>query len=136
MTNEEFAALGNGDIVRGKFSGIPYVVTGNYGHHVTAVYTMDMTNPDEFDLVQKAANTKEEVMLTTTRQYVNNEELHELEMLPEFIYVDPLRSTIICAYCDVENQSAMDTCSKCGAYLKSGYRFVGMKHSVSFYLRN
>ena len=58
MTNEEFAALKEGDIVRGKSSGMAYVVTGNYGSHVVAVRTVDMTNPDEFDLVQKAAKSE------------------------------------------------------------------------------
>lgn len=53
MTEEEFKKLDTGDIVRLHHDGASYVVTFNYGGHVTAVRTMDMTNPREWQLVSK-----------------------------------------------------------------------------------
>jgi hypothetical protein len=53
MTKEQFRALKEGDIVRSE-GGLGYIVTANYGDRVTAVRTMDMTNPDEWVLVLKA----------------------------------------------------------------------------------
>ena len=41
-----------GMIVRGRTSGDWYVVTANYGDRVTAVRTQDITNPDEWLIVQ------------------------------------------------------------------------------------
>jgi hypothetical protein len=52
MTNSEFQNLKPGDIVRGKSSNELYMVTGNYGGRVTAVKTVDMTNPPEWELVK------------------------------------------------------------------------------------
>jgi hypothetical protein len=54
MTHEEFAHLKRGDLVRGKWSGVAYIVTSHYGSHVTAVRTVDLTNPAEWDLVSHA----------------------------------------------------------------------------------
>ena len=54
MTGEEFASLKVGDIVRGKSSHQAYVVTAHYGSRVTAVKTVDLTNPAEWDLVWQA----------------------------------------------------------------------------------
>jgi hypothetical protein len=55
MTNEEFKHLREGDIVRAKASGISYVICVNYGRHVSAVRTIDITNPEDFDVIEKAA---------------------------------------------------------------------------------
>lgn len=54
MTNEEFKHLNTGDVVGSKMSGVSYVVMNNYGDRVTAVRSLDMTNPNEFDLLSKA----------------------------------------------------------------------------------
>jgi hypothetical protein len=54
MTSEQMRNLDTGDIVRGKRSAQAFVVTGNYGDHVTAVRTVDITNSDEWDLILKA----------------------------------------------------------------------------------
>jgi hypothetical protein len=51
MTSEEFSALTPGQIVKSAFNGLAYIVTGNYGDRVTAVRTVDLTNPDEWTLV-------------------------------------------------------------------------------------
>jgi hypothetical protein len=45
---ESIADLKPGDIIRGKSSGQVYVVTANYGNHVTAVASADVTNPGEW----------------------------------------------------------------------------------------
>ena len=59
MKQEDFKNLSEGDIVRSDIvrsatSGIAYVVTGNYGGRITAVRTVDLTNPCEWELVVKA----------------------------------------------------------------------------------
>lgn len=54
MTEEEFQMLQTGDIVRPMSGPHSYVVTGNYGGRVTAVRTVDMTNPPEWALIRKA----------------------------------------------------------------------------------
>ena len=55
MKEYEFLTLQRGDIVENKYArGETYVVTGNYGNRVTAARTVDMTNPDEWDLVIKS----------------------------------------------------------------------------------
>jgi len=51
MTPEQMKNLEPGDIVRGKLSGYGYIVTANYGERVTAVRTVDITNPDEWDII-------------------------------------------------------------------------------------
>ena len=43
-----------GDIVLNKATKSDYVVTGNYGDHVTAVRTVDITNAPEWRLLSKA----------------------------------------------------------------------------------
>jgi hypothetical protein len=58
MTPEELKALNVGDIIRhrGSYMGMgaaAMVVTGNYGDHVTAVRTVNVSNPDEWDLLAK-----------------------------------------------------------------------------------
>jgi hypothetical protein len=54
MTKDEFKNLRYGDIVRSQAGGESYIVTANYGGRVTAVRTADLTNPIEWELVQKA----------------------------------------------------------------------------------
>lgn len=51
MTKKEMNSLKRGDIVRGRVSGISFVVTGNYGDRVTAVRSVDLTSPSEWDIV-------------------------------------------------------------------------------------
>lgn len=60
MTDDELQNLQPGDLIRGKVDGEAYVVTANYGSHVTAVRTADLTNPIEWDIIQKAAQPKNE----------------------------------------------------------------------------
>lgn len=56
MTREEFGKLNVGDIVGHPLHDHNYVVTGNYGGRVTAVRTVDMTNPSEWLLLTKVAS--------------------------------------------------------------------------------
>ena len=53
MNEFEFLTLNRGDIVRHKTSATGYVITANHGGRATAVKTIDITNPDEWDLVAK-----------------------------------------------------------------------------------
>ena len=53
MTNKEFESLDRGDIVRHKAGTYAYVVTETYGGRVAAVRTVDMTNPEEWDLIKR-----------------------------------------------------------------------------------
>lgn len=54
MKEEDFKKLQIGDIVKGQFSGEIFVVTGNYGSHITAVKSVDMTHPQDWELIRKA----------------------------------------------------------------------------------
>lgn len=54
MTPEQFKHLSTGDLVRHINDKDIYVVTANFGSHITAVKTVDMTNPPEWVLVGKA----------------------------------------------------------------------------------
>ncbi len=54
MNDTEFRSLREGDIVRHKSKGSrPYIVTGNYGGRLTAVRSVDLNNPIEWELVPK-----------------------------------------------------------------------------------
>lgn len=53
MTQDDLKNLQVGDLVRhAAFHGV-YVVTGNYGGRVTAVRTVDLTNPSEWERAKK-----------------------------------------------------------------------------------
>ena len=54
MTELDMKKLQPGDVIRGKSSSHGFIVTANYGTRVTAVRTVDLTNPSEWDLVVKA----------------------------------------------------------------------------------
>jgi hypothetical protein len=55
MTYQELGELGPGDIIgHASGDGISYIVTANYGDRVTAVRTVDITNPGEWMIVRKA----------------------------------------------------------------------------------
>ena len=54
MNTQTFKQLQLGDIVKHKIGTKLYVVTGNYSDRVTAARTVDIVNPDEWDLIQKA----------------------------------------------------------------------------------
>ena len=55
MTYKELNNLQSGDIIRHKSfdSNRNFVVTANFNTHVTAVASVDMTNPIEWELVSK-----------------------------------------------------------------------------------
>jgi hypothetical protein len=59
MTQDQLKALRPGDIVQGKASMEIFVVTANYGDRVTAVKTVDITNPAEWNLVWKSVKDGE-----------------------------------------------------------------------------
>ena len=54
MTTEEMKHLERGDIVKHALDPRTFIVTGNYGGRVTAVATVDITNPPEWEVVLKA----------------------------------------------------------------------------------
>lgn len=56
MTKDEFHGLTTGDIVRSVGGTNAYVVYANYGNRVTAVRTVDVTDPDEWILARKAGS--------------------------------------------------------------------------------
>lgn len=45
---EDIKELQPGDVVKGQISQVSFMVTANYGDHVTAVRTVDITNPSEW----------------------------------------------------------------------------------------
>lgn len=54
MTQIEFVNLGRGDIIKSKFNDKTFIIDANYGNRITAVKTVDLTNPIEWDLIMKA----------------------------------------------------------------------------------
>lgn len=54
MKKETFKELQTGDVVRHKSSNTNYVIMEDFGDRKTAVRTVDLTNPDEWELVLKA----------------------------------------------------------------------------------
>lgn len=50
--NSFFEDIEIGKIIRSKLTGESYLITGNYGDRATAVRTIDITNPDEWEIVQ------------------------------------------------------------------------------------
>jgi hypothetical protein len=58
MKQDELDSLQRGDIVKHKGDSRTFVVTGNYGGRVTAVATVDITNPAEWEIVVKMTETK------------------------------------------------------------------------------
>lgn len=53
MKEDEFEKLKTGDLVRHVQGYRIYVVTANYGGRVTAVDSVDMTNPCEWEKVKE-----------------------------------------------------------------------------------
>ena len=60
MTKDEFEQLTPGDIVRIKGDWQGYIVTASYGTRATAVRTVDITNPREWDLIEKSCLNQNE----------------------------------------------------------------------------
>lgn len=60
MKKEEMKNLQPGDLVRHILHTKAAVVTGNYGEHITAVQTFDVSNPSEWIVVQKAIQKKDD----------------------------------------------------------------------------
>jgi hypothetical protein len=56
MDQKIFDSLERGDIIKPRYDHRTFVVTGNYGGRITAVSTVDMTDPIEWDLVIKSHN--------------------------------------------------------------------------------
>lgn len=54
MTPEEIKSLNRGDIVKHLGSPRSFIVTGNYGGRVTAVATVDITDPIEWEVMARA----------------------------------------------------------------------------------
>lgn len=54
MTPEEFSKLQPGDIVRHRLSSDGYIVHTHLGRSVDVVRIMHLTNPSEWQLIQKA----------------------------------------------------------------------------------
>lgn len=56
MDKNQFNKLSTGDIVKHEiFGDKTFVVTSNYGDRITAVQSVDLTNPGEWDLVAKSS---------------------------------------------------------------------------------
>jgi len=72
MYFDQFKSLRTGDIVshKSKYDIGIYVVTANYGNRVTAVRTVDITNPYEWDLISRCRR-KYEAIKTSKRNIKN-----------------------------------------------------------------
>lgn len=56
MKGETFRKLKRGDLVKHKHDRRTFVVTSNYGDRVTAVSSVDMTNPSEWDQLDEGGS--------------------------------------------------------------------------------
>lgn len=56
MTFRDFESLERGDVIRHKIGGDSFIVDANHGDRITAVRTIDVTNPVEWDIVRKVKN--------------------------------------------------------------------------------
>jgi len=54
VTKDQLRNLKRGDIVRSFSSKITYMVTSNYGDRSTAVRTVELTNPGEWEVIYEA----------------------------------------------------------------------------------
>lgn len=54
MTLEEMKNLKSGDEVINTLGTVTYTVIANYGTRVTAIRIADLTNPGEWELVEKS----------------------------------------------------------------------------------
>jgi hypothetical protein len=53
MTKRELQALRPGDCIQSELTKLNYIVTGHYKDRVTAVQSVDVTNPVEWRVVYK-----------------------------------------------------------------------------------
>lgn len=60
MTKEQFRNLHEGDLVKSSFGGAEFIVHDNYDGLVTAVKTIRLVSPSEWDLVMKAKHKQEQ----------------------------------------------------------------------------
>ena len=60
VTKEELTQLRAGDVIRNNGSANSYIVTANYGNRVTAVKTIDITNPIEWTKVSPVTTQRKE----------------------------------------------------------------------------
>lgn len=58
MTDEEFDKLEIGDLVRGAFSGMGFRLAERIPHGFIGVRRQQITNPDEWKLIQKRDDSK------------------------------------------------------------------------------
>ena len=58
MNRKEFNNLISGDIIKHKSDHKCYVITAHYGNRITAVTSVDLTNPIEWELVCKHKNNR------------------------------------------------------------------------------
>ncbi len=56
MTRDEMKQLPPGSKIRRKRGKDEFIVTANHDTRLTAVQTVDVTNPDEWDVVQAGHN--------------------------------------------------------------------------------
>ena len=51
MTEQQLRDLNRGDVItHSLYPNAQFIVTGNYGNRATAVMTVDVTNPGEWDV--------------------------------------------------------------------------------------
>jgi len=74
MTREEFEDLKAGDIVKHRSDKLnSYIVTSNFGNRVTAVKTVDLTNPQEWKVVSKCLRKNERMKKILAMEYLEEE---------------------------------------------------------------
>lgn len=70
MEAKDLRALSPGDVIKSNVDDEVFVVTGNYGGRVTAVMTVDVTNPDEWRLVGHKKDREISLRMSILREAV------------------------------------------------------------------
>ena len=93
MDKRDFEALGRGDLIRHKATGLAetYIVSVRYGDRVTALASVDIINPIEWDLVLKANYSKPKPKLVCSNC--------QDPMPGKLVHVNIHRGNSYCAYC-------------------------------------
>lgn len=65
---QSISELKEGDTIRGRMSGWAYTVHGTYGDRATAVRTVDVTNPSDWEVYRDAEDDDEKFTLEFTNE--------------------------------------------------------------------
>jgi hypothetical protein len=75
MNKDEFENLQNGDIVQNKGTGQGYFIIGTYDGHAIAARAIDITNPSEWEIIQKHSGIAGEAVVSNAKTLIAKKEI-------------------------------------------------------------